>query len=55
MDEYFVVGTEQMYDKNIIFRIPIKVRDSGFILNMSRIFRWLWLQCGTSTFKRHTR
>lgn len=42
MDRYFVVGTEQMYDKTIIFRIPVKeVRDSGFVLKMFRIFRWL--------------
>lgn len=38
MDQYFVVGIEQMYDKTITFRIPVKeVRDSGF--KMSRIFR----------------
>lgn len=52
MDQYFVEGTEQMYDKTIIFRIPVKeVKDSGFVLKMSRMFWWLCLPCGIRTFK----
>lgn len=42
MDQYFVVGSEQMYDKTITFKIPVKkVRDAGFVLKMFRTFKWL--------------
>lgn len=43
MDQYFImIGTEQMYNKNIIFKIPAKaMKDTSFFVKMSRISRGL--------------